>query len=463
MTRGALRRDQEMKEPSAMPAPSNPIHDQNYQETIEKLRKLKSDNKDLPEAEARAVDEALDSISEFETKLGQFQFGIAAFGEVNVGKSRLLNALVGQEVFGFSERGGETREAQVAEWVPHAMENRKRELDDYKLYVIDTPGIGEWQGEDRERLARDTVRYADIVLYVVAGDMKAHEVAAVEWLDVFNKPILLVLNQIDKMRPSEIEQARASIADKVGHIIPKENFVCAAGAPRPEMETVIHPDGRRERREFQPPPNIEDLQVRILEVIAREGKLVAALNASLFADDVSTRIAELKEEFRGQAAQSVIRNHMLTKALAVGANPIPILDIITAYSFDAHMIVRLGLVYGQKVDLKTASSLAREIIGAWGLTAVVELMTHMVASFLKAFTFAGSTILSAGPQALVAGWSSYVVGNAAAVYFRDGGWGKDGPKEVINRILEEVDRESILQPLAEKLRGQRVGGGSSSA
>ncbi len=436
---------------------------QNYEDTIEKLRKLRDDNRDLPEVEARVVNDALESISEFELKLGQNQFGIAAFGEVNAGKSRLLNALVGRDVFGYSERGGETRDAHVAEWVPHQVETPRiggprGTLSDYKLYVIDTPGIGEWQGEDRERLARETVRYADIVLYVVAGDLKAHEARAIDWLDAFNKPVILVLNQIDKMRPREIEQARASIMEKVGHIVPPENFVCAAGAPRSEWETVVYPDGTRERREVQPEPRIEDLQVRILEVVAREGKIVAALNASLFADDVSARIAQLKEDYRGQAAQSVIRNHMLTKALAVGANPIPVLDIVTAYSFDGHMIVRLGLVYGQKIDLKTATALAREIIGAWGVTAAVELATHVVASVLKAITFAGSTIITAGPQALAAGWSSYVIGNAAAVYFREGGWGDKTPRDVVERILEQVDRDSILRPLAEKLNGQRVVG-----
>ncbi|MEM8785783.1 MAG: DUF697 domain-containing protein [Pseudomonadota bacterium] len=441
--------------PTPKAAPNPPAKrdaDPDYEKALAAIRHLSDEKSRLSVEERREVDDLLNAIAEFEIKLDNNEFSIAAFGEVNTGKSRLLNALLGQDVFKFAAVAGETKDARGAGWTPEASTYKEEGLSDHKLFVIDTPGLNEWNGEDRERIAKETVRYADIVLYVVAGDLRDSELQALRWLDSFNKPIILVLNKIDTMRPNEVDEAEASIRAKTAGLIAPESIIRAAGAPR-EMEVIVREaDGTSRREKHAPAPLIDDLKVRILSVVAREGKAIAALNASLFADDTSGRIAEMRAEFRGAAAQKVIRNHMLMKALAVGANPVPLADLAAAFGIDAHMIRQLGLVHGHKVTVDTARRLARDIIGAGAIIFAAEWGTHMLASVAKLATVGSTTILTSIPQALAGAWSSYILGQATALYFRQGGWGSETPKEVIKRILRETDKDSVLKPLEARLR-----------
>jgi hypothetical protein len=56
---------------------------------------------------------------------------------------------------------------------------------------------------------------------------------------------------------------------------------------------------------------------------------------------------------------------------------------------------------------------------------------------------------------MVAGWGSYIVGQAAKVYFEQGAsWGGHSPKPVIARILETTDKQSVLARLKEEVRNK---------
>ncbi len=78
-------------------------------------------------------------------KLEQQQFHIAVFGRVSVGKSSLLNALLGQAHFSTSVLHGETKETAGIEWTVY---------QDHALHFIDTPGIDEYDGKIRNMTAK---------------------------------------------------------------------------------------------------------------------------------------------------------------------------------------------------------------------------------------------------------------------------------------------------------------------
>ena len=77
-------------------------------------------------------------------KLQHGHLHIAAFGRVSTGKSSLLNALIGEERFATSPLHGETKLTSMAPW---------SEVEAGGMYLIDTPGLDEAGGEDREALA----------------------------------------------------------------------------------------------------------------------------------------------------------------------------------------------------------------------------------------------------------------------------------------------------------------------
>ena len=61
------------------------------------------------------------------------------------------------------------------------------------------------------------------------------------------------------------------------------------------------------------------------------------------------------------------------------------------------------------------------------------------------------------PQGAAAGFSSYIIGQAAKHYFEHGGsWGAESAKTVVSRILDETDKDSILGHLKEEIRRRLV-------
>src|SRR4030095_16463195 len=84
---------------------------------------------------------------------------------------------------------------------------------------------------------------------------------------------------------------------------------------------------------------------------------------------------------------------------------------------------------------------------AGGVVAAAALM-----SLLKGVTFGKSTLITAVPQGLAAGFGSYIVGQAAQYYFEHGSsWGGESPKAVAQRILSKTDKRSVLERLKSEI------------
>jgi small GTP-binding protein len=412
-------------------------------DTIEALRRLSGDSRLRPQERA-TIEKDMREIEDFAQKLENGRLEIATFGEVGSGKSALLNALAGETVFAVSAEHGSTD--KVA----------KTGFKNTKLVLVDTPGINEAAGELRGKLAEDTVRYTDLVLFVADGDLNSVEVAAFRQLSDLHKPIVLVVNKADLYGPAQIREISESILRKVGNRIGAADIVLAAAAPR-ESEREIHKaDGTIEIVRFQPKPKIEALEARMLEVLDREGKAIIALNASLFASDVSDRLKQLKQHVRGKEVARLIKYFMAGKALVVGANPVPVFDVLAGMASDALMVQRIGAIYGTDFSLKNAQGMVVEILRAWGLMAAAEYGLHLAADLLRTVTFGTSTVLTAVPQGLAAAWSTYVVGNAANIYFRDSGWSGRSPKDIVQEILagSEKQKTSILGPIRDQLKAK---------
>jgi small GTP-binding protein len=412
-------------------------------DTVEALRKLSGDTRLRPQERAE-IEKEMHEIEEFTAKLENGRLEIAAFGEVGSGKSALLNALAGETIFTVSAEHGSTD--KIA----------KTGFKNTKLVLVDTPGINEAAGELRGKLAEETVRYTDLVLFVADGDLNRVEIDAFRQLSDLHKPMILVINKADLYGPAQIREISESILRKVGNRLGAADIVFAAAAPK-EAEREIHKaDGSIEIVAFQPKPKIEALEARMLEVLDREDKAIIALNASLFASDVSDRIKELKQHVRGKEVKRLISYFMVGKALVVGVTPVPVFDILGGMATDAVMVQRIGAIYGTEFTLKNAQSMVLEILRAWGLTAAAEYGLHVAADLLRTVTFGASTVITAVPQGLAAAWSTYVVGNAANIYFRDAGWGGRSPKDIVQEILAGAEKEktSILGPVRDQLKAK---------
>src|SRR5512135_187790 len=217
-----------------------------------------------PEAEeARAVE--LRQLRELSQKLDANTVEIAAFGMGSRGKSSVLNALLGQEVFKVGTTHGTTIGRGAQRWEQVTAE--RPGLGGARLVLVDTPGIDEVGGEVREALARDVVRHADLILFVVSSDMQRVEIEALSQLREVQKPIILVFNQIDRFPDADRDQIYAKIKDeRVRHLVRPDDVVMTAARPDPIKVKIRRPDGSTSVEWERPAPVIEPLKARILDV-----------------------------------------------------------------------------------------------------------------------------------------------------------------------------------------------------
>jgi GTP-binding protein Era len=399
------------------------------------LEMLLQDQRLPPEARADLASD----FSQVQAMLDKLEHGhihIAVLGRVSVGKSSVLNALIGERRFSTSALHGETKQNEMAHW---------SEQESGSLYLIDTPGINEIDGEARERMAHEVSQRSDLVLFVIDGDMTDSEYSALQGLAREHRPLLLVLNKRDRYTAAQRLELRDSLLTRLEHIIPPQNLVEVSADPPPRIYIKLDADGRETETERAAPPDVMALKERIWEILEAEGKTLAALNATLFAGDLSDKVGARVLVIRRQLGEKVVRNYSLFKGVAVAINPVPIADLASAVAVDVSMVAHLSEVYGMPMTRSQSGTLIKAISGQLLLLMGTTWLVHLLSSLLKAGSAGLSTVLTAGAQGAVAYYSTYVVGRAAEQYLAAGcSWGEGGPKQVIRNILDSIDRDSML-------------------
>jgi GTP-binding protein EngB required for normal cell division/uncharacterized protein (DUF697 family) len=416
----------------------------------ESLRDMLTDAR-VPEAVRNQLARDYEEVRDMLDKLERGHVHIAAFGRVGVGKSSLLNALLGEQRFSASPLHGETRESGRAAW---------REEDTGGVFLIDTPGIDEIGGEERERMAREVASRADLLLFVVEGDLTAVELGAMRSLAADPRPILLVLNKADRYTSDERDQLLARLGSRVEGLVPGADIIAVSAAPRHYGRAVAGHAGPTAETEAKA-PDVGALRDRLWAILESEGKTLAAVNASIFAGRLSESLGERIVEVKRDLAGRIVRTYCIAKGVAVAFNPVPVADLAAAALIDGGMVVHMSRVYGLPLTRREAGSLVSVVLTQMAALMGAVWVVHLLSAALKMGTGGMSVLLTAGAQGAVAYYGTYVVGQAAERYFAMGkSWGEAGPRAVMAEILESVDRDSILRQAREDLRAH-LGGASA--
>jgi small GTP-binding protein len=433
-------------------APPRLTHDANYRRAIASVHDTLARLRNCPPAERERLQKEFSSLTAMSQKLEDGRVDIVVFGEISTGKSALINALIGRDVASVDVRGGWTKEVWHVPWegcgyvVPG--------LADSLVVLVDTPGLNEVGGADRADMAREAAQQAELILFVTDSDLNETEYAALVQVAALHKPIILVLNKIDIYSPEQRTRLLEVLrSERVASLLPPEQVVMTSADPRQVEYMIESADGKVRSEWRQPSPNVHDLKARILEVLEREGLALIALNAAMYAADKSDRIASLRIELRSRWANQTIGGFAATKALAVALNPIPFADVLGGSAIDISMVIALSRIYGLEMSWMHARKLVNGILHAAGWVLLAELATSGLASFMKGMTLGMTTAVSAIPQGSAAGFGSYIVGKSAKYYLEHGAsWGGEAPKAVVSRILEETDKQSVLEHLRDQIK-----------
>ncbi|HIK35173.1 GTP-binding protein [Thermosynechococcus sp. M55_K2018_012] len=402
------------------------------------------------------------AIADLEEMLDKLHYGvvqIAVFGMVGRGKSSLLNALLGEPYFATGPIHGVTQKEASALWqISEAQRGNP-------IRLIDTPGLDEVNGAAREQLAREVAAQADLILFVIAGDLTRLEYQALSELRQIGKPMILVFNKVDQYPEADREAIYSKIRDeRVKELLSPEEIVMVAAAP---LVPQVNRDrqGRVQVKMTVGAPQVEPLKRKILEVLEREGKALIALNSMLFANKVSEELTRYKLKLRDQEANQLIWKGAVTKALAIALNPVTVLDMVSSAVIDLTTIQLLSRLYDIELTDAGAKELLQTIALAMGSISLGEFAVNLGLSSLKGLLGLATPMsggIALGPylsvamtQAGIAGVSSYTMGQVAKTYFANGaGWGAVGPKTVVQQILSQLDQRHILNRLKLEIQEQ---------
>lgn len=132
--------------------------------------------------------------------MSKFKSGfVAVVGRPNVGKSTLINALIGDKIVIVSDKAQTTRNRITCVYTD----------EQKQIIFMDTPGIHKPKhklGEFMVEAAQDSLRETEAVLFVVAGNEKrgAGDNFIIDKLQAVKVPVILVINKIDAMSKEEI-------------------------------------------------------------------------------------------------------------------------------------------------------------------------------------------------------------------------------------------------------------------
>ncbi len=326
--------------PAAMDPPPTP-------ERIALLLRCWRSELALSPREAALLGGELASLDRQLQRLAERRLRVAVFGRVGVGKSSLLNALLGQERFATDVAHGCTRRQQAHPWLGAIGGLRQ-------VALVDTPGIDEIAASGRARLAARVALGADLVLLVLDADLSRVELEALQQLLAWGKPLLLVLNRSDCWPAAEQEALLASIRRRLPAAAMDLSPIAVAAAPR---RARLREDGRV--RSEPDSPRIEPLRQALEPLLEQQGELLLALQTLRAADRFSQSLHQQRLRLGRRRAQALIGQYAALKATGVAANPLPLLDLAGGVACDSALVLQLCQLYG----LPMTPGAARELLG----------------------------------------------------------------------------------------------------
>ena len=371
---------------------------------------------------------------------------VAVFGRVGVGKSSLINALIGEPLLATDVAHGCTRRQRAVPW-PQAIDGLAA------VELIDTPGIDEIETAGRARLATRVAMGADLVLLVIDSDLTRIDRDALNTLLHCGKPVQLVLNRSDRWSEQELPALLRSIQQRLPRELP---LTAVAAAPR---RPVLDGEGRA--RSEQTAPRIAPLSQRLIRQLSGEGELLLALHALRLADRFQQAHHQLRLRQHRRSAQGLIGRYAAAKATGVAMNPLIAIDLAGGLACDTALVMQLCKLYNLPMQRAGARQLLAQLTGQNALLGGVQLGLAALKQLLllAAPLSAGLSLAPAAPiavaQAALAVHATKRTGSLVATELLNGLQRQAGqPGALLQRLAQQdpvVDHWLAMHPRRQEL------------
>jgi GTP-binding protein Era len=156
---------------------------------------------------------------------------VTIIGRPNVGKSTLMNKIIGEKIAIISDKPQTTRNKIQCVYTQ----------DDYQIIFLDTPGIHRPRhklGQYMVRIAKDTLREVDVILFVVdeSTSIGPGDKYIMEQFGDIQTPVILVINKIDKMDQESLNE----LYDKYEKTKLFKNIIAVSALEEANLDNLIN-------------------------------------------------------------------------------------------------------------------------------------------------------------------------------------------------------------------------------
>lgn len=258
---------------------------------------------------------------------------VAVFGEINAGKSSLINSLTGKDT-DISARGGQTQ--QLTEY-PLVYNDRRYNL-------LDMPGLNEVDGSS-DNLVREKAIKSHLVVWVVDEELTQSAYDHYQTLKQFDKPIIVAINKADYYSDSE----KAAIAERIQQQLEASLPVVWVSSATSKIVEKHFEDGRIESQEIPVPGEVGELIAATESLTFDRLTLDNRLNSSYFRQleiDMDKSLAIARQTRAQQIIKSYSQKAIFGGMAAVG----PGTDVLLQGYLGMGMAKELCKLY--EVDVK---------------------------------------------------------------------------------------------------------------
>ena len=346
------------------------------------------ENLDLTNYEKSFFNREIISFNQQLFRLKEKKIRIGVYGKSGVGKSSFLNSLLEKDIFKTNIINGTTREIQSGLWTL-----KDQTLSSIEL--LDSPGFDFCNIKFSDKVY-SCINHADLVLFLVSGDVNRNELNKISSLIKDGKKIIIILNKIDLFNKNDLKEIKENIKSK----LPKDLNI-----------PIILNYGK----------NIKNY---LTKVINQYGEIFLTLNSLQLADKLFLQIKEQRLKRRQKLAQSTIGKFSTIKASAVALNPFILFDVAGSFALDTALISELSKIYGLSLKGKSARKIFKNVsinnlylgVTQVGFNTSFNLIKKVI--LLSAPFTNGLSLLPYGPiaiiQAAIAVYSTRTLGKLAA-------------------------------------------------
>jgi small GTP-binding protein len=368
-------------------------------------------------------------------------FQLVVLGSGPVGKTSLINALLGRTMGETAATMGTTRTGQSHTHVIDGLEGT--------LLLTDTPGLGGAgaNGLQRELEAVELATRADLVIFLVDHDLTRADAQTIFELVRQGKRLIVTLNKKDRFTDEDRGSVMTRLRERLTGVVPAQDIVAVAAAPAPFLVRTQRPDGRSEIVMEQDPPDLNDLESRVAEVVEREGGTLRAGNLLLRA-----RLREQAEQLaiaqeRRIDVNAIIVRHQWVAAVTAFANPVLAFGPMAVGAVQLRMLSEMAAAYDVQLSPDFVEMVGRQMAQTLLKLGLAEAAAGTLAGFFKfnPLGFAAGGLV----QAVTMGYLTRLTGDTFQEYLERGqSWGEGGMQAMLSRQLQENDRSKWLTEFA---------------